>query len=173
VAVNCCEPPVVTVGAAGVTEIAEIVFVPAVTVKEALAVMPPAAALMVAVPAATAVAKPVASTLATAGLLEVQVTFDTSAPVDPSLYTAFAVNCCVAPTAIDAGVGTTEIDFTVTAPAVTLTWSEPVTPSNDAVTIELPAVTPVITPVLLIFAVAELEDVQVTDVVRSAELPSL
>ena len=44
-------------------------------------------------------------------------------------------------------VGETAIEVTVTAPAVTVSVVEPVTPLTDAMIVVLPAATPVATPV--------------------------
>jgi hypothetical protein len=69
--------------------------------------------------------------------------------------------------------GTIEIDLIVTTAAVTLTCVEPAMPFNEAVMVELPALSPVMRPALLIATTAVFDDVHVTDIVRSAEEPSL
>jgi hypothetical protein len=85
VAVNCCVAPAVTLGDVGETAIEVTVTAAAVTVSDAVAVNPSAAALMVAMPAATPVANPVELTVAAAVFDEVHVTPDASAPVVPLL----------------------------------------------------------------------------------------
>ena len=71
VAVNCCVPPATIVGFAGVTVI-EVSVGGAWTVKVVLPVTPDSAAEIVAVPADTAVAKPLALIVATAVADELQ-----------------------------------------------------------------------------------------------------
>jgi hypothetical protein len=85
VAVNCCVEPLAMLGAVGETEIEVTVKVAAVTVSVAVAVNPSAAALMVEVPAATAVARPVELTVAAVVFDDVHVTPEVSAPVVPLL----------------------------------------------------------------------------------------
>ena len=85
VAVNCCVEPLAMLGVVGETEIEVTVKVAAVTVSVAVAVNPSATALMVEVPAATAVARPVELTVAAVVFDEVHVTPEVSAPVVPLL----------------------------------------------------------------------------------------
>jgi hypothetical protein len=78
-------------------------------------VIPVDAAVMTVVPGFTPVAIPVAAIVAAFGAEDAQVT-----PVDrvwlvPSLNVPVAVNCCVAPDAIDAPAGVTTIDCNVAA----------------------------------------------------------
>ena len=79
--VNCCVAPEVMLDVAGETEIAVTVSAAVVTVSVAVAVNPFAAALMVAVPAPTPVARPAELTVATAVFEDVHVTPEVSAPV--------------------------------------------------------------------------------------------
>ena len=61
-----------------------------------------------------------------------------------------AVNCCVAPLAIDGFAGVTAIDSSVAA--VTVSTVEPVTPSDVAVIVDGPVATPVARPAAVIVA---------------------
>jgi hypothetical protein len=72
-------------GDVGETAIEVTVTAAAVTVSIAVAVNPSAVALMVVVPAATAVASPVELTVAAAVFDEVHVTPEVSAPIVPLL----------------------------------------------------------------------------------------
>lgn len=172
-AVNCCVAPAIRAAVAGDTAIEAIVLAVAVTVRLAVAVTPPAVTVMVVVPAATAVASPVALTVATVGFDEVQVAPWATALLFPSLKTALARSCWVAPTEMEAVGGVTVIDFMVTVPAMTLTCVEPVSPFKVAVMVESPAPSAVTMPILLTIATAESDDAQVTEDVRSTEVPSL
>ena len=58
---------------------------------------------MLVVPAATAVARPVAAIVAVAGVLEAQVTWEVISFLVPSEYEPLAENCFVAPTAMGSG----------------------------------------------------------------------
>lgn len=172
-AVNCWVAPEVMLAVGGETAIDATVGVAAVTVSDAIEVNPLAAALMVAVPAATPVASPPELTVATAVLDEVQVTPEVSAPLVPLLYVAVAVNCCDALVPMLAVAGETAIEVMVMAAAVTVTSVEPVTPLVEAVTAALPAAIPVTMPVSLTEATAGLEEAQFTEEERLAVDPSL
>ncbi|HZP04489.1 MAG TPA: hypothetical protein VFB43_06280 [Terracidiphilus sp.] len=82
---NCCVAPAVTVALSGVTAMDLTVGVLAVTVSAVVAVSPFAEAVIVVMPAATAVTNPDALTVATAVLEEFQITPEVRAPVVPSL----------------------------------------------------------------------------------------
>jgi hypothetical protein len=86
---------------------------------------------------------------------------------------ALAVNCCVAPAATLAVEGEAAIEVTVTAAAVTVSATEPVTPLMVAVIDVLPALSPVATPSSLSVATAGLDEAQATEDVRFAVDPSL
>lgn len=90
---NCWVAPAVMLAGVGVTAMDVIVTGTAVTVSVAEAENPLAVALMVVVPAPTAVANPVELTVAAAVFDEDHVTPDASAPVVPLEYVALAVNC--------------------------------------------------------------------------------
>jgi hypothetical protein len=168
--VNCCVDPAAKVAFGGATAIDCNAFC---TVSAAVAVNPLAEAVIVAVPGATAVARPDALMVATDVLEELQVTPDVRAPVVPLLYVAVTENCCVAPAARVAAGGVTVMDVTVSAGAATTRAAVPLTPFNDAVIVLEPAATPVAKPVVLTVATAGLEDVQVADEVMFAVEPSL
>ncbi|HUA91776.1 MAG TPA: hypothetical protein VL991_04370 [Terracidiphilus sp.] len=165
--------PTVRVALGGVTAIAVTVGAAGVTVKAAVDVTPLAEAVMVAEPAAAAVARPEALMVATAVLEELQVTPEVSGPVVPLLYVAVTENCCVAPAVSVALGGVTAIDFTVTGAAVTVRAAVPLTPFNDAEMVLEPAATPVATPAALTVATVEPEDAQVAVEVTLAVEPSL
>jgi len=80
------------------------------TVSAALPLTPLIVALIVADPAATAVASPPVLTVATDVLDDAHVADEVTSAVDPSLYVPVAVNCCVAPTPMLAVVGAALIE---------------------------------------------------------------
>ncbi len=73
-------------------------FQPEVTVKVVLPEILPEVAVMIAVPAATAVTRPLLLTVATDGFDELQVTCVVISLIVPYEYMPMAVNCCVTPT---------------------------------------------------------------------------
>lgn len=86
--------PAVMLGDAGVTAMLESVgALTAVTVSEAVPLTPFSAAVMVQVPAATPVARPLVLMLAQAALEEVHATCVVRSEVEPSEYLPVAVNC--------------------------------------------------------------------------------
>lgn len=109
VAVNCWLAPVLTLAVAGVTEIDCSVFVTVTvsTSRLALPVMPLSEAVTLVDPEATAVSKPLALIVAIDELPTDQVTVELTLAVEPSLYFAVAVNCCVAPIKMLAVAGDT------------------------------------------------------------------
>lgn len=82
---NCCVIPMLTVGLAGVTAMEESVGATALTVRALLPLTLCNVAVMVAVPAATAVTIPLEFTVATAAALLVHVAELVTSAVDPSL----------------------------------------------------------------------------------------
>jgi len=113
VAVNCCVFPTTIEAVAGVT--AMLTTVGAVTVNVAGAdVFPAAVAVMFVLPVATAVANPLAEIVATLVLAEAHVAELVKSFVLLSEYIPVAVNCCVAPAAIDAEAGVTATPVSVT-----------------------------------------------------------
>lgn len=64
------------------------------TVNDVSPTAPPSDALMVTLPSATGLAKPVLVIVATVVALELQVAEAVTFPIVPSEYVAVAVNCC-------------------------------------------------------------------------------
>jgi hypothetical protein len=112
VAVNCRVAATATVAGFGVIAIDCNAMTVSVTPGE---VTVPCVAVIVVVPAATAVARPPdAVIVAVAVVPEAQVTVDVMSAVLVSVYVAVAVNCCVAPTLRCAGAaGVTAIEVRV------------------------------------------------------------
>lgn len=96
---NCCVEPVRTVLFVGemVIELTTLLL----TVSVVLCFMLLSVAVIVVLPMATAVAKPLASIVAMAGFEEAQVTVDVMSRVLPSPKTPLAEYCCVAAGLID------------------------------------------------------------------------
>jgi hypothetical protein len=90
--------------------------------------------------------------------------------VDPSLYLAVAVNCCVAPTTMLAGLGITEMEERM---GVTLSVALLVMPLSEALMEVEPAATAVATPDALTVATAGLAAVHVAFAVTFCVDPSL
>ena len=132
----------------GVTPI--VLTLPAVTVTVAASDAPPAAAVIVALPAFFAVTSPVDETV-TIELLELDHAA-TSLIVFPDASLSLAENWCVSPFASvsDAGVTTTLF----TAPAETTTEALPVTPFAEPEMVVLPVCTAVTRPLLETVAMA-------------------
>src|ERR1700722_7899657 len=118
-----------------------------VTVIAAVAVKLPLAALIVAVPRAAAVAKPVEVTEALAGLEEVHVTALVTFCWVPLLNTAVAVNCWVWPMVRKGAAGVMEIPSSVGA--VTVRLVEALMLRLEALTAVVPGATPVAKPALV------------------------
>jgi hypothetical protein len=162
VAVNCFVVPTAMLEFPGAT--ASETSVALLTVREALPVTPPEAALMVLLPLPTAVANPAELTVATPVADEDHVT-DVSSCVLPSSKLPTALNCCVVPSAIVGLAGLTAIEIRCAATTVKVEESE-----NDptvAVMVVLPAPTVVTTPVLLTVATEVEEELQVMPLTKS------
>ena len=146
----------------------------AVTVKVALfEVMPLADAETVVLPCARLEAIPLTLSVATAVLLDVQVTDPETLPVVPSEYVPVAVNVTGVPCGVDGIAGLMLIPVITAVVTVRLTAGE-VMPLEEAVTVVLPIAKPVATPVmLLIVATPVLPDTQVTWLVISTVVPSV
>ncbi|GAO03346.1 hypothetical protein PSR1_02230 [Anaeromyxobacter sp. PSR-1] len=125
---------------------------------------------MVAEPAETAVARPVAETVATAGLEDVQAACAVSSRLLPSAYVPVAVNCCAPPAVTVAVAGATAME--VSAGAVTVSTVLPVTPETVAESVAVPDASAVARPEASTVATAGAEDAQLTSVVRSRVEPS-
>jgi hypothetical protein len=166
--VNCKTDPVAIEVLAGVTAIDTSV---GVTVKPVEPLTEPETASIVVLPTATPLARPAPLMVATAVLEELQVTELVRFCVLPSLYVPVAVNCCVPPAATDGLAGVTAIDTSVGA--VTVRPVEPLMEPDVAWMVVLPVDALVARPALLIDAIAELVELQVTELVRFCVLPLL
>src|SRR5213592_3759799 len=140
VAASCTVPPTVKLADAGVTVTDATT---AFTVMAADPVLPSLVAVTVAGPALTPVTRPVVDTVATVGVPEVHVT---TRPVStfPAASFVVAASCTVLLTATLADAGVTVTDATG---VVTVMAADPVLPSLVAVTVAVPALTPVTSPV--------------------------
>jgi len=112
VAVNCWVLPAGTLGRSGVTDTEDNVAV--VTVRVAVPDLVPEVAVMVVVPAPTAVARPLLLTVATAALDELQVTTVVISRLVPSENMPAAANCEVAPAGVLGLEGVTDMKTSVT-----------------------------------------------------------
>jgi hypothetical protein len=168
VAVNCLVVPVAIVEFAGVT-VSDTRLAP-VTVRDAVPLTDPLAALMVVVPAPVLVASPVGSTVATAPDVDDQVT-DGNACVLPSSKLPTALNCSVVPIAIDGFAGFTEIEIRCAATTVNtvLSLSEP----TVAVIVVEPAARVAVNPDPSTVATEVEDEFQVTPLLKSELVPSL
>jgi len=122
-------------------------------------------AVMIVVPAATAVARPLPSTVATDVLEEVQVTCVVISWLVPSEYAPEAANCWVTPTGMLGLTGVTDMEDRVAE--VTVRVVAPAIVPEIAVMIAAPGAAAVPRPLLLTVATDVLEEVQVTRVVIS------
>jgi len=151
VAVSCTVCPTVTLAVAGLT-ITDATGT-LVTVMAAVLVALSHAAVMMAVPAASAVTSPVPFTVATPGLLLVHVT---TRPVNTFPFASFGVapSCTVCPTMILAVAGLTVTEATGTP--FTVTVAVPLLPSLVAVIDAEPGATPDTSPLPFTVATAAL-----------------
>src|SRR6202522_2365529 len=169
VAVNCCVAPLAIDGFAGVTAID--CSVAAVTVRVVEPLIAPDVALMVEVPTPAPLASPESLIVAVVVVPDDQVTLNVRFCVEPSLNVPVAVNCCVAPLAIDGFAGVTAIDCSVAA--VTVRTVEPFIPPDVALIVEVPTPAPVARPAALMVAVVVVPELHVTVLVRFCVVPSL
>jgi hypothetical protein len=140
--------------------------------------MLPDVALIVVVPAAAPVAKPLEPaallTVATAVFDELHVTVPVSTCFVPSEYAPEAANCWAAPLAMLGLAGVTEIDKSVAG--LTVSVVEPVTLPDIAVIVVVPAARhdarPFDPAALLIAATDVLDELQVADAVSTCFVPS-
>src|SRR6266550_1296117 len=150
VAASCAVLPTKRLAAAGVT--VTNATGTAVVVTVAVPLCPSLVAVNVAVPAATAVTRPLADTVATPGTLLAHVT---TRPIsaEPFASSGVAVSWTVCPTGTLAEAGFTATDATGAETAVTVTMAVPFLPSLVAVSVaEEPAATPVTSPLPLTVA---------------------
>jgi hypothetical protein len=170
VAVNCWVAPTAMLAGVGDTVI-EVNVAAAVTVRVVCPEIVPEVALMVEVPAALVVARPLLTIVAAVVLDELQVTCVVIAWVVESEYVPVAVNCWVAPTALLGLAGVTAIEVKVTA-AVTVRVVCPEIVPEVALMVEVPAALAVASPLLTMVAAVVLDELQVTCVVISRVVPS-
>ena len=131
-----------------------------VTVRTVFAEILPEVAAMVAVPAETAVARPLLSTVAAAVSDEVQVTCVVIPLMVPSEYVPEAANCWVFPAGILGLAGVIDMEDRVAG--VTAREMFPETLPEVAVIVTFPTAKPVASPLLVTVATAVLDDLQVT-----------
>jgi hypothetical protein len=146
------------------------------TVADAVAaenpVLPDADAVtvIVALPGATAVTRPVPDTVATLGTVVPYVTLAAGAPLGCDTE---GVSPCVCPTVRLAALGDTLIPVMAAGSAETVTVAVPCTPSTVAVTVALPTATAVTSPAVLTVATAAFDvDHETARPVRLAPDPS-
>ena len=168
VAVNCWVAPTTMLTVAGVTAIEERVA--AVTVRVVFPEILPDVAVMIAEPAAIAVAKPLPLTVATDVFEEFQVTCVVISWLVPSEYVPEAANCLVFPAGMLGLAGVTAIEERVAAVTVRVVLPE-ILP-EVAVMVEVPAARAVAKPLLLTVATEVLDELQVTCVLISWLVPS-
>jgi methylglyoxal synthase len=169
VAVNCCVAPLAIEGFAGVTAID--CSVAAVTVSKVEPLIEDDVAVIVEVPTPAPVARPAALIVAVVVVTDDHVTVLVRFCVVPSLNVPVAVNCCVAPLAIEGFAGVTAIDCNVAA--VTVSKVEPLIEEDVAVIVEVPTPAPLARPAALIVAVVVVPEDHVTVLVRFCVVPSL
>ena len=151
----------------GVTEMKDRVA--EVTVRVVLPEIVPEVAVIEAVPAATAVARPLLLTVTTDVFEEVQVTCVVISRLMPSEYVPVAVNCWVTPTGILGLTGVTDTEDRVAEVTVRVLFPE-INP-EAAVMVVVPAATVVTRPLLLTVATDGFDEVQMTCVVISKLVP--
>ena len=122
-------------------------------------------ALMVVLPASTAVARPLLLIVATDVMDELQVTCVVMSRLVPSEYMPVAVNCLVLRIGMIGVVGVTEIEDRVAEVTVGVVLPE-ILPAV-AVMFEVPVARAVTRPLLLTVATDVLDELQVTCVVTS------
>ncbi|HXO06277.1 MAG TPA: hypothetical protein VN884_11680 [Candidatus Sulfotelmatobacter sp.] len=162
VAVNCSVAVIAIVGFAGVTAIDTSVGAVTVSVVEPL--MAPEVALIVLVPAATPVANPPAVIVATVVVDELHVAVLVKFCVELSEKVPVAVNCSVAPLAMEGFAGVTAIDTSVGP--VTVSVVEPLMAPEVALIALVPAATPVASPPAVIVATVVVEELHVAVLVK-------
>ena len=169
VAVNCCVPPTLTAGLAGV--IAIDVSVPVLTVSAVVPFTPAAAAEMVTLPLFFPYATPDERTCAILGLEDFQLKPLKFVDVLPSLKVPVAVNLIDVLRAI---LGLLGVMVTDTRCAVeTVKVVEPLTDSTVAMMLAVPVVKLDASPWLLIVTAAGFEEAHKADAVMSCVLLSL
>ena len=167
-AVNCWVNPTWILGLTGATNTEDRVA--DVTVRLVLREIVPEVAVMVAIPGAMAVAKPLLSTVATDVLDELQVTRPFRSWLVPSEYTPEAANWVVSPAGMLGLTGVTDMEAKVAEVTVRVVLAENV--PEVAVMVAVPGAMAVAEPVLSTVATDVFVEAQVTCVVISLLVPS-
>lgn len=141
------------------------------TVRTTELVTDPEVAVIVVWPEEEEVAAPLAFTVATDGVEELQLTEAVRFCVVPSLKDPIAVNASVVPAAMLGLSGVTV--RTMRTAGVTVRTVALLTEPAIAVIVAWPAEAPFATPIVVMVAIDGWEELQFTDVVRSCMLPSL
>ena len=162
-AVNCWVFPAGILELVGVTDMEDKVA--GVTVRVVFPEILPEVAVMLALPAATAVPNPLLSTIATAVLDDLQVTCAVISPVVPSEYVPEAANCLVFPAGRFGLAGVSDMEDRVAGVTVREVFPE-ILPDVAAI-VAFPVATPATSPPLLTVATAVLDVPQVTCAVMS------
>jgi len=138
------------------------------TLSEVDPVIVPQLAAMVVDPDPTAVTRPLPVIVATFGALELQITLLVRFCVLPSLFCPVAVYCWLVPTPTVAAAGATEIEtseaFTV---KVVKLWIDPTVALIEVAPTTSALANPLLPTALLTVATLVLEELQLTDCVRS------
>lgn len=138
VAVNCCIVPKAIVAFAGLTAMETRAGAP--TVSCAVPEVCPTEAEMLVIPCPALLASPAVPglllTIATAVEDEFHVAVPVKSWVLPSLYVPVAVNCCVAPSEIEADGGLTAIETNIAG--VTVNVAAPLNIPEDALIVVVP-----------------------------------
>ena len=163
VAVSCWVDPADRLGLAGVTAMED--RAPVLTVRVVLPDIVPEVAVIVAVPAETAVARPLLLTVAIDVLDELQVTDTLISWVVPSENVPVAENCWVTPLGMVGLAGVTAMEERVAE--VTVRVVLPETVPEVAVMVAVPAAMAVANPLLLTVDTDVSDDFQVTSEVIS------
>jgi hypothetical protein len=167
-AVNCWVNPTWILGLTGATNTEDRVA--DVTLRVLLPEIVPEVAVMVAVPGAMAVAKPLLSIVATDVLDELQVTRPFRSWLVPSEYTPEAANWVVSPAGMLGLTGVTDIEAKVAEVTVRVVLAENV--PEVAVMVAVPGAVAVAEPLLSTVATDVFVEAQVTCVVISLLVPS-
>ena len=129
----------------------------------------PALAVMIEVPTATAVTRPLLPTVATDVLDELQVTCEVISRVVPSANVPVAASCCVPCGDMPGLAGVMEMEDRVTG--VTVRGVLPQIPPKPAVMVVVPAAMAVARPLLFTVATDVLDELQATSQVTSWVVP--
>ena len=169
VAVNCSVSPFGTDGLTGVNAIDFRVAARTVSVVEPTTL--PSVAVIVVAPVASVEARPVVEIVAAAVFDDAQMTEPVRFCVVPSVKVPVAVNCWVSPLARLELAGVTAMEATTAG--VTVSVVVPLTLPSVAMMVEEPVVSVEARPLLEIVTTVVFDDVQLTDAVRFAVVPSV